>query len=400
MQNLTLTTLKRATSKGGKETILRDGLLRGLILRVRPSGRKLWAVEGTVMGGARRRIALGEWPALALDDARDRAGDMLRQMRAGTDPSAANRMEQARAGRTFRVAADEFVTRLEAGKLASQKRAPRPATVKDARKSFRYLCETDGLGDMPVSQIDRKTVALVMECLADRLAGSGQVKCYDKLMACLRREVGLGYIDRNPVHGIERPAASEARKTVLTEDEVRKVWASGWPPARFLLCVPLRRAALAALDWSWIDLDAGTLSLSGETEGNKAREDFTLALPRQAVAILRDVGPQAAGRVFPDFSADSGATIRKIHRLARTDGGFTIHDFRRTWQSMLYEHATGVLDRDAVELAMQHKRTGVEGVYNRSARVSAQQRVAAQWADVLDTILTGETPEAVVPLRA
>ena len=65
-----------------------DGLLTGLYFIVQPTGRKSWAVRYRYYGKP-RKLALGNYPALDLVAAREKARLVLRQVQEGDDPAEA-----------------------------------------------------------------------------------------------------------------------------------------------------------------------------------------------------------------------------------------------------------------------------------------------------------------------
>jgi hypothetical protein len=62
----------------GRRLDVRDGKVRGLVLRVSPDGGKAWSVlYRRKIDGRRRRATLGGYPAVGLADARSAALDVL-----------------------------------------------------------------------------------------------------------------------------------------------------------------------------------------------------------------------------------------------------------------------------------------------------------------------------------
>lgn len=77
-------------------------------LRISASGRKTWTVCYR-FHGRKRRLRLGEYPALSLADARQMARDAIRDVSHGIDPVAAN-IKLRQAG-TFDELATEYMER-------------------------------------------------------------------------------------------------------------------------------------------------------------------------------------------------------------------------------------------------------------------------------------------------
>src|SRR5438309_7238208 len=77
----------------------------GLLLEVRPGGSKSW-IARLQSNGRRRDYGLGSLKDISLTEARDRAREYRKQLRAGTDPLEAKRL--SREIPTFRAAAKTY----------------------------------------------------------------------------------------------------------------------------------------------------------------------------------------------------------------------------------------------------------------------------------------------------
>jgi hypothetical protein len=84
-------TLERVLQERGasldKPQDLCDSEFVGLILRRQPSGRKFWYF-GYSFGGCRKRVKIGNFPALSVDGARKAAKAPAAEIAAGNDPAA------------------------------------------------------------------------------------------------------------------------------------------------------------------------------------------------------------------------------------------------------------------------------------------------------------------------
>ena len=87
-----------------------DTVLPGLHLRVTDKGRKSWSVVYRV-NGRQRRMTLGAYPTLDLNDARTAAREALQAVERGEDPVELRHTRATRRGDTFEVVAREFVER-------------------------------------------------------------------------------------------------------------------------------------------------------------------------------------------------------------------------------------------------------------------------------------------------
>src|SRR5262252_6859903 len=86
----------------------RDGLARGLILRVLPSGKKFWTLRYLFRGKHRRHV-LGEFPTITLAQARDLARDTRTEIRDSRDPAGEAAAAKAIPTGTVRALADAYV---------------------------------------------------------------------------------------------------------------------------------------------------------------------------------------------------------------------------------------------------------------------------------------------------
>jgi len=73
---------------GDKEYELRDTVVPGFLLKVTPTGRKIFMVQYRTNAGKRRKPAIGRFGELTVEQARSIAQDWLADVRKGKDPSA------------------------------------------------------------------------------------------------------------------------------------------------------------------------------------------------------------------------------------------------------------------------------------------------------------------------
>ena len=147
-------------------------------------------------------------------------------------------------------------------------------------------------------------------------------------------------------------------------------------------------------EWPEFDLDAALWTIPASKM--KTRRDHTVPLSRQAVAALRDLYRMTGrGRyLFPGIGAKQpvisentiNLTLSKIGYRGRLVG----HGTRHTASTLLREHGW---TKDHVEVQLAHKEEGVSGIYNQ-AQYLPQRRAMMQWyADYLDSLEAGMTPE-------
>lgn len=145
-----------ARTKHARPTIYRDTVLRGLAVKVMPSGHVSFVVDARIRHGRTRRIRLGTPPAMDLRKARASARQVLADMQSGRDPVALERAArqaeaehqaiQLAASKTLGAVADDF--------LAARPLKPRTAA------QYRYAIDTAlaGWKTRPIRSITRAMV--------------------------------------------------------------------------------------------------------------------------------------------------------------------------------------------------------------------------------------------------
>jgi integrase len=227
-----------------------------------------------------------------------------------------------------------------------------------------------------------------------------------------------GVLAANPCEAIPRarrprPPASRAHYPSLAQCAALWRAAESLPAAwrdfvRFLIAVPCRRGEAASLDWAHVDLAAAVWSQPAKLTKN--REPHRLHLHSLALDLLaaryEAAGRPASGLVFPaPRSAQQIVAFSSIARALRAAAPelaeMRLHDLRRSFASVLGETGVSETIADAI---LNHRqaatRSGVLGVYQRSARFPEQVAAMQHWGRLLEDALTGRPPEAaeVIPI--
>jgi len=195
-------------------------------------------------------------------------------------------------------------------------------------------------------------------------------------------------LEANPVQGTAKAAESGPRERVLTEAELRKLWAAlgqNWYSdiVRLLLLTGQRREEIGALAWSEIDFDRGMIVLAPVRTKNSRHHQ--LPLSRQALAILQ----HQPRRDFL-FSRRKGFAnwVRPKAALDKHLGiaPWRLHDLRRTCATGMAE--LGVQPH-IIEAVLNHAsghKGKVAGIYNRASYSEPMREALQRWADHLQRI--------------
>ena len=130
--------------------------------------------------------------------------------------------------------------------------------------------------------------------------------------------------------------------------------------------------------WTHIDLDAATWTIPASEY--KTRQDHSIPLAPQAIAILKRMQGNDPSFVFGSGRGKPPGkeTTRKLLAMVHTSA--TPHGFRTSFRSWAMENDIG---RDLAETALGHVIPGVEGAYARSRMIEQRRPIMNQWAEVV-----------------
>lgn len=218
------------------------------------------------------------------------------------------------------------------------------------------------MGRRKVRDIVRADCVDLIESYSSRGARTADV-LRNNLSNLFGYAVERGMCETNPVLGITRRISGYkpvARERVLTDDEIREVWACDSPNAgvlRFLLLTGLRISE----------------SRNGHREGDRwiVPAEFSKGGEEHWVHLT----PEAIKQL--PMTTCTGTNIR---RWLRARAGYTPHDCRRSFVTRLNDG--GVMPH-IVEKSVGHKLAGMMAVYNRAEYVD--ERIAA--VSVMESII-------------
>ena len=360
-------------------------------------------------------MALGNYPAVSLKDARA-ARDRARRMRqAGTDPVQQRKADKIAqtfsAATTFEAVAREF----------HAKQAPGWSGVY-AQKWLR-LVERDllpWLGSLPLAELSapmlldaiRKTERRgALNTAHDLRQYAGQV---------FRYGIATGRCERNPaadLAGALKPLQVKHMAAVLDPIKagalLRDIDAyAGQPTTRAALALSAllfqRPGNIRAMEWAEVD-EATALwtipaaKMKRTVHGKVNGRPHLVPLAPQALAILAELQPLTGhGRyVFPSLRTGnecmSENTVRAALRaLGYSNDDMTAHGFRAMARTLIAERLPGIA-AEVVEAQLAHGKTGPLGMaYDRAEFMAQRRELMTTWADYLDRLRAGAQ---VVPLQ-
>jgi integrase len=236
---------------------LRDAAIPGFLLKVTPTGRKVFMVAYVANNGQRRKPAIGRFGEITVEQARTIAQDWLADVRKGKDPSAEK--SAARRAPTVKELFDRFIADY------SEPRN-RPSTVKGNR-GYGKLYIIPHLGQMKVADVTRADISSLMKKMSKFPTNANRLLSAVRKMFNMAEVWGLRPDGSNPCRHV--PKFPERGKTrLITDAELKQLYgylnkaeAEGLEHPFILLAIRLqfefaaRMSEILKLEWAWVDFD-------------------------------------------------------------------------------------------------------------------------------------------------
>jgi integrase len=360
-----------------------DPELRGHWIRIQPSGTKsFWAVTRKP-GGKQVWTRIGPTDAMGIEAARETARTILTRVRAGL-PAVEPKAD------SLGAVIDSWLKRhVDSNGLRSRDKI---IDLLDRHVSPEFRARE-------FTAIRRSEVVALLDEIEDD-HGAPQA---DLVLGIIRRVMGW-YATRHDdyvpplVRGMQR-AGQEARKRILSDDEIRAVWTvageSGTYGAliRLLLLTSQRLDKVLTMKWT----DISPMKWPSNTPpvwevATALREKGNIGavqLPQAVLAVL-DALPRYVGNDYVlagrggSHIAYSGNPKRAFDAKLPAMPRWTLHDLRRTARSLMSR--AGVSSEHA-ERVMGHAIKGVEGIYDRHEYLDEKSAALLKLADLIGSIV-------------
>lgn len=393
-------TRKPLTASGVKDAKPKDraykltDLGNGLVLLVTPSGSKLWRRRLRV-NGKETMFALGRYPEVGLAEARQKAQEAFALARDGISPAIRRKAVQARAAAsqaaTFRAVAQTWLKHRAADWAV--------ATLRQRRRLLEaYIYPV--IGDLPVGDVTSAVVNTVLDGV-HRKAPAQTPFARQVISGVMGDAIIMQLADTDPVYVLRdrHKPIKVTHHRALDKSEIKPflegVDASPMHEhtriAVYLALWTLSRSVeVIGAMWREFNLEACTWTLPAERM--KKREEHTVPLPRQAVAMLKGLREFMPHREYlfpnahdPRKPASRGFINKPVTALGFEN--FSAHGIRSTGSTML--NGMGYKS-DWIETQLAHlDRNKTRRSYNRAIYLEERREMMQQWADYLDALRTG-----------
>ncbi|MGB5777674.1 MAG: integrase family protein [Allopontixanthobacter sediminis] len=377
--------------RSGKKS---DPLTPGLSIEVSDSGRKVWRYRRRVANSTTTvGLQLGPFPAHSIAAARAWAQDLNLSVERGVDPREAWHAEAARIAMTVEKAHQLYMAAMRRG----DRRRLKPRTISDKEVMFNRDIKPR-LGSVI---LDELTEDACWDAVYDKARASkdrankmaGELNCF--LKWCSGREgqmagISLAVHPAPTLNSNWFDTGPKANQRFLDEDELKCLFqALVDEPHTYrrgftlLLLTAARRNELFAAPAS--EVSEGIWILPAERSKNGEANFVALGPWGKALAQTnhrwlfpspRTDGPQLHGW----FKARDRIHARMEQLAGRRIPSWHFHDFRRTFRSNARELG---IDRDIAELMLNHKRKGIEGVYDKNLQLELRAAGFEAWESFL-----------------
>jgi len=335
-------TIKAAVAQGERVEIW-DTTAEGLHVVVTAAGAATFAVRYRCEG-RQRRLRVGRFGPLTVEEARKRARAVLADAARGADPQGDK--QRARSGLSLADAFERFLD--EPGKRGARK----ARTAELYQQIFRDHI-APSLGRTRLDAVERRDVERIKVAVSKAI---GPVVA-NRTLAVLSATMGAAErwgelpIGSNPCRGVGR-FREQGRERFLRPDERAAMWAvlaaaegtapgtPGYLAPGAVLCVRLlaltgaRLSEITGLAWSMVDLERACLRLPDSKTGAKV-----VPLTSQVVELLRKHRPEhvmAGTLVCPSATGSPLSNMGRVWSLVRERAGLEgvrLHDLRHSFAS-------------------------------------------------------------------
>lgn len=415
----------RAVKPGDARKRLNDGDGLYLLLFVK-GGAHGWRLDYS-HSGRRKTLSLGTYPDTGLALARRKADEARKLLAEGTDPSDKRKAAKAEQA-AERVAADRTERGLpDVGSFEAVAREWL-ADIHDHTVSAghadrtRIRLEQDifpWIGARPIAEVEPPELLQCLRRIVARGAIETAHRAKDACGQVFRYGIAAGYCSRNPAPDLRDalPPVESRHHAAIVEPKragelLRAVMEyQGHPLTRAALQLSalllLRPGELRHMEWSWLDLDASTLTVPAEVMKRKKKDKADgpphfVPLAPQAVAILRDV-QRLTGQgayVFPSLLSaarcmSENTVNTALRRMGYDRETMTAHGFRAMARTLIAERI-GIAP-EIIEAQLAHAVADSLGrAYNRTQFLDQRRDMMTRWADYLDRLREGAQ---VIPLH-
>lgn len=367
------------------------GTVPGLALQVLPSGARTWILRAMI-GGKRRDMGLGGFPAVPLADAHAKARAARHAVSEGRDPvaerrSAKSALASSRGAQiTFAQATDTYL-KAHSGAWRNAKHA---AQWRSTLETYAF----PSLGTLLVQDIALQNILGVLEPIWHEKTETA-VRLRGRVEAVLDWAIASGYREGpNPARWRGHLDKMLARPSKLARREhhaalpvvqvgafmkaLRKQDGMGARALEFAILTAGRSGEVRGAKWPEIDVKAKVWTVPGERM--KAGKEHRVPLSLPALKLIKELPRFAESEyVFPSPTGGvlSDMTLSAVLRRMKVEA--VPHGFRSTFRDWCSEKTN--FPHEVAEMALAHAIANkVEAAYRRGDLFAKRREMMDRWA--------------------
>ncbi len=364
------------------------GTVPGLNLKIDNSGNKSWVLR-VLIGGRRRSMGLGGYPAVSLAVAHQKAREARKLIDSGVDPIQSRKESKSDLRTiTFGQAAERYIAAKE----------PEWRNIKHAQQWRNTINQyTKSIKSMPVSMITTQHVVDLLDEIwleknetASRLRGRiesildwATVRKYRNGENPARWRGHLESLLASPkkIAKVKHHEAIDWRKMPDFICELMKEGTMASNALLFTILTCSRTSEVTGAKWDEVDFEKSIWTIPAMRM--KTGKVHRVALSKKAVEVLRSISNDYE-YIFTISGRKNISNMTMLNLLKRMGKDFTVHGFRSTFRDWAAE--TTNYPRDVCESALSHA-TGnsVELSYKRTDYLDKRYKLMQDWADYIFT---------------
>ena len=381
---------------------------RGFGVRVKPDAAKIFFYRfKSPVTGARRFLSLGDYPTTTLEEARSEYNRLYDAVKAGIDPLEEKRLEEE--------------ARINAPTVADLCKEYIEKHAKRFKKSWakdEAILNRDVVplwGKRKAEDVTKRDVIFLLEKIIDRGSPGMANNCFQIVRKMFNFALERDILPHTPCAGVKLPAPKVSRDRVLSEGEIKKLWANldkavsmdekrpsisdeTQRAIKLILVTAQRPGEVIGMHTSEIDGRWWTIPADRAKNGKAHR----VYLTDLALELVGDTSGKEY--VFHCPHKDKNKPIggnamivairRNLDKLETEY--FTPHDLRRTAATFMAEG--GAMD-EVIDAILNHAKQGIIRVYNQYRYDREKQLVLESWQRKLRSLTTGTDAVQIIPMK-
>ena len=398
---LTVLQVKNSTAKS-KDFKLSDG--SGLYLHVKTNGAKYWRLAYR-FNQKQKTLALGVYPQVSLQEAREKASESKKLLKNGIDPSENKKKMKSSSDDSFQAIATEW--------FMKQKTTWVESHIKDVKRRL----EKDiypKIGQLPINQITSIQVLGAIRAIEKREATDLSHRVLGVCGQVFRYAVSSGKLISDPTRDLKGALTPHVQKhqNAIAPKELAKLMKdidtyNSLGDLQTKLALEMlahtfvRTGELIQAKWNEFDFEKCMWKIPANRM--KMKREHIVPLTPQVIAILKFLKELSynseyvfAGRK-PQKPISNNTLLYALYKLGYK-GKMSGHGFRSVASTVLNENG---FRADIIERQLAHlDGNSVRAAYNRAEYIKERIEMMMWWSKYLDSFVKPQTAQSEVLLLA